>query len=87
MIMIIIIVAPGLVASAIGVECWSSVAAVVQRIVALFAYCDHHVNDEDDDGDDNLAGEERIDIREITKLKVVVVAALKNHQFDYYYCK
>ena len=33
-----------------------------------------------DGGDDNLAGEERVDIREIIKLKVVVVAAFKNCQ-------
>ena len=84
-IIIIIIFAPGLVASAIGKECWSSIAAVVQGTVALFD--DYHdddddsddsdddgVDDDDDgDGDDNLAGEERV--WEITKLKVVLVAA------------
>ena len=76
---------PGLVASAIGKECWSSIAAVVQGTVALFH--DYHDNDDDDhdsdndgdddddDVDDNLAGEERV--WEITKLKVVLVAALK----------
>ena len=85
-----IIVAPGLVASAIGVKGWSFVAAVVQGTVALFDdhhydYADDdgggdHIDEDDDDGDDNLAGEERVDIREITKLKVVVVAAFENNQ-------
>ena len=49
-IIIIINVAPGLVTSAIGVECWSFVAAVVQGTVTLFD--DDHHHDGDDDIDD-----------------------------------